>query len=196
VKHPKARDSPGVQQTCELCPKSGRSADDFARVVQVRLFAGNPKGVVSVKFKGEAAAKTCVEKMNGRFFGGRQVVASLWDGFTNYNATKLEETEEQVGFPFYTSVVGAGEAELQTFCNLLCTLYVVKLKTSWVAMLEKTGVFLVKAVNGVNFPTMMRSVFSMTTFAIAAQQTTLPGKIICDPPIICSPQMRSLEHAC
>jgi HIV Tat-specific factor 1 len=62
----------------------------------VRLFAGNPKGVVSVKFKAEAAAKSCVEKMNGRFFGGRQVAASLWDGFTNYNSVKLEESEEQV----------------------------------------------------------------------------------------------------
>ncbi len=60
------------------------------------MFAGNPKGVVSVKFKGEEAAKACVEKMNGRFFGGRQIVAGLWDGFTNYNTQKLEETEEQV----------------------------------------------------------------------------------------------------
>jgi len=65
-------------------------------VAQVRLFAGNPKGVVSVKFKAEAAAKACVEKMDGRFFGGRQVAASLWDGFTNYNIAKLEESEEQV----------------------------------------------------------------------------------------------------
>ena len=65
-------------------------------MVQVRIFAGHPKGVVSVKFKKEDAAKACIEKMNGRFFGGRQVVASLWDGFTNYNTTKLEETEEQV----------------------------------------------------------------------------------------------------
>lgn len=64
-------------------------------ILQVKVFAGNPKGIVSVKFKTEEGAQACLNKMNGRFFGGRQVVAKLWDGFTNYNV-KLQESEEQI----------------------------------------------------------------------------------------------------
>lgn len=46
-----------------------------------------------MKFKTEEGAQACLKKMDGRFFGGRQVVAKLWDGFTNYNM-KLQESEE------------------------------------------------------------------------------------------------------
>ncbi len=30
-------------------------------------------------------ADECVRIMNGRFFGGRQIEAAKWDGWTNYN---------------------------------------------------------------------------------------------------------------
>lgn len=33
----------------------------------------------------QEAADECVRIMNGRFFGGRQLEASKWDGFTNFN---------------------------------------------------------------------------------------------------------------
>ena len=59
------------------------------------MFAGNVNGVVSVKFKTEEGAQACLSKMNGRYFGGRQVTAKLWDGFTNYSA-KLQESEAQI----------------------------------------------------------------------------------------------------
>ena len=62
---------------------------------QVKVFAGNPKGIVSVKFKTEEGAQACLKKMHGRYFGGRQVTGKLWDGFTNYNV-KLQESEEQI----------------------------------------------------------------------------------------------------
>ena len=48
-----------------------------------------------VKFKTVEAAELCISKMQGRFFGGRQVNASMWDGTTNYNV-KLQESEEQI----------------------------------------------------------------------------------------------------
>lgn len=67
---------------------------DAVSGAQVRVFAGNPEGVVSVKFKADDGAQTCLKKMQGRYFGGRQVEASMWDGFTNYNV-KVQETEEQ-----------------------------------------------------------------------------------------------------
>ena len=61
---------------------------------QVRVYTGNPQGVVSVKFKTEDAAQECVKKMQGRYFGGRQVEAGMWDGYTNYHV-KIQETAEQ-----------------------------------------------------------------------------------------------------
>ena len=48
-----------------------------------------------MKFKTEEGAQACLKKMNGRYFGGRQVTAKLWDGFTNYHV-KLKESEEQI----------------------------------------------------------------------------------------------------
>lgn len=48
------------------------------------MYAGNPEGVVSVRFKTEEAAHACIGKMQGRFFGGRQLEANMWDGFTNF----------------------------------------------------------------------------------------------------------------
>lgn len=53
--------------------------------VQVRIFAQNPDGMVSVKFKTEEGANACLRVMNGRFFAGRQLEAFKWDGITNYN---------------------------------------------------------------------------------------------------------------
>lgn len=52
---------------------------------QVRVFKGHPEGVVTVKFKAEEAAQQCVQKMHGRFFAGRRLVAGMWDGRENFN---------------------------------------------------------------------------------------------------------------
>ena len=49
---------------------------------------------MSVKFKAEELAQECITAMHGRFFGGRKVQATMWDGLTNYNV-KLQETPEQ-----------------------------------------------------------------------------------------------------
>ena len=34
------------------------------------------------------------DRMKGRWFGGRQLEASMWDGFTNFAKAGLESTEE------------------------------------------------------------------------------------------------------
>lgn len=38
-----------------------------------------------MRFQTEEGAQACLERMNGRFFGGLQLTAALWDGVTNYN---------------------------------------------------------------------------------------------------------------
>ena len=41
-------------------------------------------GVGSVAFKDCDAADQCVLKMNGRWYGGKQLEVFIWDGTTNY----------------------------------------------------------------------------------------------------------------
>ena len=63
---------------------------------QVRIFSNNPQGAISVRFKLPEPAQQCVQKMKGRFFGGRQVDAFMWDGITNYQVKKkVAETPEE-----------------------------------------------------------------------------------------------------
>ena len=64
-------------------------------VLQIRVCQYHPEGVVSIKFKRDDAAQECLKVMNGRFFGGRQLTAELWDGTTNYNVRKPQESEEE-----------------------------------------------------------------------------------------------------
>ena len=59
-------------------------AKKFGPVDKVKVFTTNPDGVVSVRFKDEGAAEKCAAAMKGRWFGGTQLEACMWDGFTNY----------------------------------------------------------------------------------------------------------------
>eukprot|EP00873_Tetraselmis_striata_P038104 jgi/Tetstr1/458368/TSEL_044807.t1 len=63
-------------------------------IERLKLFQGNPEGVISIRFKMEEAAAACIQVMNGRYFGGRQVAAHKYDGKTNYNI-RVQETPEQ-----------------------------------------------------------------------------------------------------
>lgn len=60
--------------------------------LQVRVFPQHPEGVVTVRFKQAEPAEQCVALMDGRFFGGRQLVAHMWDGFTQFHGVSLYET--------------------------------------------------------------------------------------------------------
>ena len=53
------------------------------------MYAANPDGIVTVKFKQEEPAQACIAKMNGRFFGGNQLVAHMWDGVTYYHVSGI-----------------------------------------------------------------------------------------------------------
>lgn len=48
----------------------------------MKIYPHHPDGVATIKFKAPDAAAKCVGLMEGRFFGGRQVEANLWDGIT------------------------------------------------------------------------------------------------------------------
>ncbi|XP_010278734.1 PREDICTED: splicing factor U2AF-associated protein 2 isoform X2 [Nelumbo nucifera] len=50
----------------------------------IRVCENHPQGVVLVKFKDRKDAQKCIELMNGRWFGGRQIHASEDDGSVNH----------------------------------------------------------------------------------------------------------------
>nr|XP_061801285.1 HIV Tat-specific factor 1-like [Nerophis lumbriciformis] len=66
--------------------------DKFGEVKKVILFDRHPDGVASVAFKEQPAADACIASFHGRWFGGRQLSAELWDGSTDY---QVEETSRE-----------------------------------------------------------------------------------------------------
>ncbi|XP_037604027.1 HIV Tat-specific factor 1 [Sebastes umbrosus] len=66
--------------------------EKFGEVKKVILFDRHPDGVASVAFKEPDQADACIQSFNGRWFGGRQLTALLWDGTTDY---QVEETTRE-----------------------------------------------------------------------------------------------------
>ncbi|KAJ0442707.1 putative RNA recognition motif domain, nucleotide-binding alpha-beta plait domain superfamily [Helianthus annuus] len=74
----------------EECAKLGA-------VESVKVCENHPQGVVLVRFKDRQDARKCIELMNGRWFGGRQIHASEDDGTVNHAAVRdLEYDAEQL----------------------------------------------------------------------------------------------------
>ncbi|XP_045895493.1 HIV Tat-specific factor 1 isoform X2 [Micropterus dolomieu] len=66
--------------------------EKFGEVKKVILFDRHPDGVASIAFKEPEQADACILSFNGRWFGGRQLSAQLWDGTTDY---QVEETTRE-----------------------------------------------------------------------------------------------------
>ncbi len=79
----------------ELRDDIQQECNKFGVVERVRVFEDNPDGVVEVRFIEHTAAEECIEKLNGRYFGGRSVKAEMWDMHTNYNVKETAEEIEQ-----------------------------------------------------------------------------------------------------
>ncbi|PCH43874.1 hypothetical protein WOLCODRAFT_138648 [Wolfiporia cocos MD-104 SS10] len=52
----------------------------LGEVTNVVLYDKEPEGVMTVKFRDPLSAQACIIKMNGRFFAGRRIEASLYAG--------------------------------------------------------------------------------------------------------------------
>ncbi|XP_028276828.1 17S U2 SnRNP complex component HTATSF1 [Parambassis ranga] len=66
--------------------------EKFGEVKKVIIFDRHPDGVASVAFKEPEQADACIQSFNGRWFGGRQLSALIWDGLTDY---QVEETTRE-----------------------------------------------------------------------------------------------------
>eukprot|EP01125_Pyxidicula_operculata_P013792 TRINITY_DN4575_c0_g2_i1.p1 TRINITY_DN4575_c0_g2~~TRINITY_DN4575_c0_g2_i1.p1 ORF type:complete len:380 (-),score=153.02 TRINITY_DN4575_c0_g2_i1:469-1608(-) len=60
----------------------------------LKIFEGNPDGVVAVKYDSTAGAQKCIETMDGRWFDGRKLKAEYYDGFSDYGIAETEEEKE------------------------------------------------------------------------------------------------------
>ncbi|KAJ7982542.1 Splicing factor-like protein [Quillaja saponaria] len=66
-------------------------------VESVKVCENHPQGVVLVKFKDKKDAHKCIELMNGRWFGGRQIHASVDDGLINHASVRdLDEDAKRL----------------------------------------------------------------------------------------------------
>lgn len=59
----------------------------LGEITNVVLYDKEADGIISVRFKEEDQAQDCIRLMNGRYFGGRQIVAELFDGKRRYLKT-------------------------------------------------------------------------------------------------------------
>lgn len=85
-------ENPGLKE--ELEEDVETECQKLGGVDKVRVFHTNPEGVIVVKYKEAKHATACVDTMNGRWFGGRQISAEKWDGITDFQV-KYKETEEE-----------------------------------------------------------------------------------------------------
>ncbi|KAL2641663.1 hypothetical protein R1flu_009250 [Riccia fluitans] len=63
-------------------------------IERLRVYENHPEGVVMVKFKDRAHGLKCIEIMNGRWFGGKQIAAFEDTGLVNYAAVRDAADEE------------------------------------------------------------------------------------------------------
>ncbi|BBN01358.1 HIV Tat-specific factor 1 [Marchantia polymorpha subsp. ruderalis] len=63
-------------------------------IERLRVYENHPEGVVMVKFKDRAHGLKCIQVMNGRWFGGRQLAAFEDNGLVNYAAVRDAAEDE------------------------------------------------------------------------------------------------------
>ncbi|XP_041515443.1 HIV Tat-specific factor 1 homolog [Microtus oregoni] len=69
----------------------------FGQIRKLLLFDRHPDGVASVSFREPEDADYCIQTLDGRWFGGRQITAQAWDGTTDYQVEETSrEREERV----------------------------------------------------------------------------------------------------
>ncbi|WFD29813.1 hypothetical protein MSPP1_000826 [Malassezia sp. CBS 17886] len=72
--------------------------ESHGAVTNVVLWDKEPEGVITVRFQDPSAARSCVQKMERRYFAGRQISAFLVDGKPRFRRSTqdVEEDSERV----------------------------------------------------------------------------------------------------
>ncbi|KAF9268866.1 hypothetical protein L218DRAFT_918028 [Marasmius fiardii PR-910] len=86
----------------------------LGEVTNVVLYDQEPEGVMTVKFRDPISAQACVLKMNGRFFAGQKIEASLYSGKQRFKRSGAGDDVEGEGEE-------AEKKRLDDFANWLMT---------------------------------------------------------------------------
>ncbi|XP_035886907.1 HIV Tat-specific factor 1-like [Phyllostomus discolor] len=92
----------------------------FGQIRKLLLFDRHPDGVASVSFRDPEEADYCIQTLNGRWFGGRQITAQVWDGSTDY---QVEEStrEREKRLKGWEAFLNAPDANKGLWCsNSIC----------------------------------------------------------------------------
>ncbi|GBG90294.1 hypothetical protein CBR_g50472 [Chara braunii] len=76
-------------------------------VQRLKIYDKHPDGVILIKFADKQAGLKCIELMNGRWFGGRQVHAKEDDGLTDYGLVRESFEAEQARLEKFNAVLEA-----------------------------------------------------------------------------------------
>ncbi|XP_055455642.1 HIV Tat-specific factor 1 [Psammomys obesus] len=88
----------------------------FGQIRKLLLFDRHPDGVASVSFREPEEADCCIQSLDGRWFGGRQITAEAWDGTTDYQVeeTSREREERLRGWEAYLNAPEANRGLQRT----------------------------------------------------------------------------------
>ncbi|XP_021513989.1 HIV Tat-specific factor 1 [Meriones unguiculatus] len=88
----------------------------FGQIRKLLLFDRHPDGVASVSFREPEEADCCIQNLDGRWFGGRQITAEAWDGTTDYQVeeTSREREERLRGWEAYLNAPEANRGLQRT----------------------------------------------------------------------------------
>lgn len=86
----------------------------LGEVTNIVLYDKEPEGVMTIKYKEPLSAQACVVKMNGRYFAGRRIEASLFAGKQRFRRSGVDDDWQSDGEE-------AEKKRLDDFANWLMT---------------------------------------------------------------------------
>lgn len=97
----------------ELEEDVGAECGKLGAVKKVRVYPKSADCVVTVAFENVDPAQDCVELMHGRYFGGRRVHASIWNGYELFleNSELIEQLEAKRLEDFGRHLDGDGDGD-------------------------------------------------------------------------------------
>ena len=81
-------------------------------VESVKTYTTSKDGTMTIRFKSIEAAEACVAAWNGRWFDGRQIEASIWDGRSKFVSERDEsEAAQKARLDAYAAELGGEDEE-------------------------------------------------------------------------------------
>ncbi|KAH9101527.1 hypothetical protein AeMF1_021750 [Aphanomyces euteiches] len=78
----------------ELKEDIKKECETLGEITKITFYETHPLGVVMIKYHDAEGAEACIEKMHGRWFAGRKIECTYWDG-TSYAAKESVEEEAE-----------------------------------------------------------------------------------------------------